>query len=193
MMALDVSKIQEKSKLARDLIQQGIAADFSDACKMIDERGMVKISGMSVVEENARMIHNVHSPKKDNKSNDNLSENAGVKPVESPHLDLRLDKIEKSFSELRDLFMSYAKNNDGNLRELDQKLNDVVKHITQSPRSSRIDDIDAQEVSIAQDEVQETLPKKPERNDSKHPQSHLNPKDFSVMKYFNNAHSRMKK
>ncbi len=187
MIAMDVLRIQEKSKLARELMQRGIATDFEQASRMIDERGMIKDSGFSSVE---RTHAEVQQKKVDAGYGVSQNQSASVPG------DVHFERIERSINELRDFVMRYAKANDSNLRELDQKLKGLAQSGLQTSAKQRVantDEVTVEEMNVPEQrpqQKQQTLPQdKPVA--SKHPQSTLDPTNFSVDKYFNNAHGKM--
>ena len=215
MMAMDVSRIQEKSKLARELMQRGIASDFAEACKMIDDRGFVKDSRMSRVQsgdfdptsekdhtlalarpgEPSPIAALVGEKQKNGGGSAQASSTSSATTAAPVQFDTsRLEKIEKQLTEMYDFFKKYSHNNDNNLRELDQRLKDVARTVVQSARtpSSAREELNAEEVTIdAEPEKQKTLA--PAKKESKHPQSHLDPKKFSVDTFFSNSNGKMLK
>lgn len=179
---MDVNKIQEKSALARELINNKIAPDYETACQMIDQKGMVRNSvvasqgGQAMPQQNMTMTI-------DRDSNN------------------RLSQLERSFSEVKDFIMRYTKNNDNNLKELDAKMTQILKN-SQAPAQrvatpQRTDDIVVEENKTPESSAQRvSTPPQSRRgensDESRNPQAKLNPKDFSVEKYFNNAHGKLK-
>ena len=191
MIAMDVLRVQEKSKLARELIQRGIATDFEQASRMIDERGMIKESGFRAVER----THAEVQQKKAEAGYGQISPSSSSQS--SVSTDVRLERIERGLNELRDFVMRYAKANDSNLKELDHKLRGIVQSSVQTaPKATpvtSVDEVTVEEVTMPDQrpqQKQQTLPQEKSYS-SRHPQSSLDPSNFSVDKYFNNAHGKM--
>jgi hypothetical protein len=161
---MDIARIQEKSEMARELIKKGLAQDYEEACNMIDEKGMVKNCTVEAGErrdQSANFDNDVHSDK-------------------------RLEEIEKMISQVKDFVVRYTRNNDSNLRELDEKMNQILRKLSSG----------SSDVGNVEEKKQETLTpvetQKPvQKTESEHPQGKLNQEEFSVEKYFSNSHGRM--
>jgi len=177
---MDVNKIQEKSVLARELINKGVVADYEAACQMIDEKGLVKNSsvpnyGSAMPQQNMNNERNEHG---DNR---------------------RLADLEKSLAQIKDFIMRYTKNNDSNLREIDEKMNRILQFQSKTSQNSIIEESEEiiveenktpEKINTVAQPIQQQLPTQAKK--SNHPQGHLNPNDFAVEKYFNNSHGKLK-
>jgi hypothetical protein len=176
---MDVTKIQEKSLLARELLQKGLASDYEEACRMIDDKGMVRDT----------RVPDGPTPRKAYEA----AAEAREAPVSEGSTTTRGD-LDKSLAQLKDFVIRYTKNNDRNLRELDEKMNQILNKLNQGVQAPLPvqKEIEVTQAAAPLPAVSTPQPAQ-QKEEHPHPQGHLNPNDFSVEKYFSNSGGKMVK
>ena len=166
----DVSRLQDATKLAKDLVDRGIAKNYEEAHKMIEEQNMVRTEGeVSVVAGEAK--------KKECEcecSHGNCDCDEEKKALLS-----KVDALEKNLKTLSDFLSKYSEQNDKNMQEVDERLKRIEQGQNLKP------------------EIQKKIQSKSQGRPGDKPISGngegLNPNDFSVEKFFNNAHGKMER
>ncbi|HOI18291.1 MAG TPA: hypothetical protein PLX15_00300 [Candidatus Woesearchaeota archaeon] len=165
----DVSRLQDATKLAKDLVDRGIAKNYEEAHKMIEEQNMVKTEGeVSVVcgetkkkEQECNCNHKECSCDGDNKEVLN-----------------KIESLEKTLKTFSDFLTKYAEQNDKNMQEVDERLKRLEQNQSLKPE--------------IQKKIQASNQRPADKPISGNGEG-LNPNDFSVEKFFNNAHGKMEK
>ena len=179
---MDVFKLQEKNRLAKALVEKGIASDMHDAFNQIEKKGMVKEFGDTVAEE-MEMEDAVAAVQRQQQS---MMERGDL----DKHADVlnRLESIEGTLSAFKEFFGKYKELNDNNLKEVDSRLKEIAKRVIEMKSGA------STQQTPQSPQQQQTLPKPAPKDDEiKHPQAGLDPNEFSVEKYFNNSNNKLAK
>lgn len=166
----DVSRLQDATKLAKDLVDRGIAKNYEEAHKMIEEQNMVRSEGeVSVVAGEAKKSETKYE---NNHERCNCDE-------ENKALLLKIESLEQNLKTFSDFLTKYTEQNDKNMQEVDERLKRIEQGQNLKP------------------ELQKRIKSTPKERPADRPISGngegLNPDDFSVQKFFNNAHGKMEK
>jgi len=165
----DVSRLQDATKLAKDLVDRGIAKNYEEAHKMIEEQNMVRTEGEVSV---------VSGETKPNKEAEPAKGKCNCEE-ENKALLSKIDGLEKNLKAMSDFLSKYSEQNDKNMQEVDERLKRLEQGKNLKP------------------EIQKKIQSQSQERPADRPISGngegLNPNDFSVEKFFNNAHGKMEK
>ena len=187
----DVSRLQDTSRLAKELVEKGIAKDFEEAVKMIESKNLVKSNDeLQTINSNKTEEFKEEKSAESSNDSDSVSEEAQSKS-ESSVLDESVKKLEQRISQLQALLERYIAQNDKNLMELDSRLKVVEARLASIKSGSA--PVQKQLSSSQSDSGKETEPSEAERKHVTGAGEGLNPDDFAVDKIFNNAHGRLEK
>jgi len=181
---LDISKLQKKEALAKEMVKLGAAIDLESAYNQIEDNDMVNSH------DDFRVMEKKEEPKqvKIEPLNPAQIQSSGAVAMPGANdIDIikRIDEIEKKINDLATFLDKYKTQNDNNLKEVDT----TMKNLTMTVRDMKTN------ARIAASEA--SSPKHQEKKDEDDYQAVTKPKDdwdtsqFAVDKIFNNSHGQM--
>ncbi|MCK4670719.1 MAG: hypothetical protein KAT43_05960 [Nanoarchaeota archaeon] len=196
-MVLNIEKLKEKNKLAKSLVERGLATNFEEATEKIDNGGLVhnvgdlRIGNTPLENLKKRAFSQVRENETREVQKEQVElqrEEAAQAEAADPKVMERLEKIEKYLKDFKAFFDKYRAMNDNNLKEL-------VSHI----KSLRGDISKA-----APKQEQQTLtgsqqhPRQPELRrkagaEEGTARAAFDTSEYSVEKVFSNANGRLQK
>ncbi|HDP73428.1 MAG TPA: hypothetical protein ENN46_00510 [Candidatus Woesearchaeota archaeon] len=201
---IDIDRIKEKGRLARDLVSKGIATDIEDAYRIIEKEGMVRKSGddsgiFDKYSEKKTEHTQAHAEKTNQKKESGhddkpLSEKPGQKAPEPQGFDLsklesiekRIERLQNEFGKMMTLFDNLKSYFDTNMDLLGKKLAEIEKQKSPGSEEARS--------SLPKNEVQKELTEKnkdePKEKDDQEKEKKY---DVSIQNIFNNSNNRMNK
>lgn len=168
---LDVTKLQEKNNLAKELVEKGLASDINEAYNQIEAKNLTGDNdGFLVGNKSVEQME----PEPEKPKVVEVAQNSDS----SAELQKLSDKIEK----VNNFFMQYMQNNDNNLREVDQRLRQINDMLENIPKEQTLKIEPSKEVPPV--EKQETVVEK---------EPEMDPGEFAVDKIFDNSHGKLDK
>ena len=167
---LDISKLQKKENLAKEMIKLGVAGDIQNAFQQIEDNKLV----------NANDDFNISEIPKKPETAVQASQ-----PV-SDDLSQRLEKIEQKIKALAEFVDKYREQNDKNLKEVDTHIKGI---------HSKINDIRTRPVEQKKDEVKIEPAAAPAQKEEMQavtkPKEGWDTSQFAVENVFNNSGNRL--
>jgi hypothetical protein len=179
----DVSRLQDTSNLAKELVEKGIAKDFDEALKIIESNNMVKSNEefKTIKDEGAEQTDQKEKSDSEQPKQNSMEEKEKMSFKDSKkenNVSTGFEELQDKLSELKNLLENYIEQNDRNLQELDERLKKLESQEGEKK------------------EPQQKIPKKKGKKPQKHVTGAgegLNPDDFAVDKIFNNSNGRLDK
>lgn len=191
---LDVSKLQKKGNLAKEMVRLGMATDIETAFHQIEDNAMVNSQDdFNIVDKKPEAKPIKIEPLQQSPATQNLE---GGQPMEgaiiaqNPNdiniLMQKVEQMEKKVNDLASFVDKYKTMNDKNLQEVDTTLKSLTITVRDLKTSARM---------AAADHEPSSVKEKPKEQEDF--QAVTKPKDdwdtsqFAVDKIFNNSHGQM--
>ncbi|MBW3010929.1 hypothetical protein KY335_03170 [Candidatus Woesearchaeota archaeon] len=197
-MVLNIEKLKEKNRLAKSLVERGLATSFEDASAKIDQGGLVHNAGKLSTDDTPlenlkkRAIGQV----RENEIREIEKETLEQKKQEvakiaasDPKVLERLEKIEKFLGDFKAFFDKYRSMNDNNLKELASNIKSIRADMSAASSAPKVKQQTLQEQHPRQPE----LKRKPEAENSDTTRASFDTSEYSVEKVFSNANGRLAK
>ena len=193
---IDIDRIKEKGKLARELVSKGIATDIEDAYRIIERDGMVKKSG------DDSGIFEPYSEKKKEDSPDKKAQQGEEKQKGQPKgheepaasgfdmrklesIEKRIERLQNEFAKMMALFDNLKSYFDTNMDLLSKKLAEVEKQ--RSAPAEQKQEAQKEQVKEKQEKLQKDKKEKPKDKEEEKQY------DVSIQNIFNNSNNRLNK
>ena len=161
----DVEKITKASKLAKELVEKGLAKDINEALEMAQ--------GMSNFKDEDNVLHSQKIEETEKQEENELKNHI-------ERLKQRINKME--------LFINgYTSKNEENIKNINahlERMSNAVEHLKKAPYSEKKSDQSVQKTP-EQSKEKDEFPQKPKNRDE------IDKNIYDVNKIFDNSHSRL--
>lgn len=161
----DVEKITKASKLAKELVEKGLAKDINEALEMAQ--------GMSNFKDEDNVLHSQKIEETEKQEENELKNHI-------ERLKQRINKME--------LFINdYTSKNEENIKNINahlERMSNAVEHLKKAPYSEKKSDQSVQKTP-EQSKEKDEFPQKPKKRDE------IDKNIYDVNKIFDNSHSRL--
>ena len=165
MIMFDVEKITKASKLAKELVEKGLAKDINEALEMAQ--------GMSNFKDEGDVLHSQKVEETEKQGESELKNHI-------ERLKQRVNKME--------LFINdYTSKNEENIKSINahlERIFNAVEHLKKAPCSEKKSEQPEQKIP-EQSKEKDELPQKPKNRDE------IDKNIYDVNKIFDNSHSRL--
>ena len=165
MIMFDVEKITKASKLAKELVEKGLAKDINEALEMAQ--------GMSNFKDEDNVLHSQKIEETEKQEENELKNHI-------ERLKQRINKME--------LFINdYTSKNEENIKNINahlERMSNAVEHLKKAPYSEKKSDQSVQKTP-EQSKEKDEFPQKPKNRDE------IDKNIYDVNKIFDNSHSRL--
>lgn len=170
---LDVNKLLEQNKLAKELVDKGIAKDLDEANEMIEKNKMINGNDFSDIIPSRPHGNNSQEKTKEPQVQSIIDESCCKELKEKiMKLEEKLKHDDEVISKLINFFNDYKSMNDNNLKEVDKRL----KAFESNPKEMQ---------NVEPRKVQSNFKKDDDNKDNE------NKSKYSVENIFNNSHGRL--
>ncbi|MFH1316327.1 MAG: hypothetical protein ABII01_02310 [Candidatus Woesearchaeota archaeon] len=194
---LNISKLQKKGYLAKEMLRLGVSEDIQQALKQIEDDNLIKSEDDFYVSESyitpekkaekAILDEKDHEKEQNQKVSNELSERLGL--------------LEKKLDLIADFMNKYKAMNDNNLKEVDSRLKGLqttIQEVKEMPKPANVfvEKKEPEEelqgmLEVEQVESPDKINKISEFNAVDKPKDKWSSSDFSVEKIFNNSNGRL--
>ena len=181
---LDVSKLQKKGNLAKEMVRLGVVENIEDAFQQIENKEFVTSKDDFIISDQYRKEKAAQAAAAQKTTE-------ALKPMEqSPDINARLEKLENSIKNLADFVDKYKNQNDKNMQEVDGHIK-ALKSTIHNLRTSQTSASSSQPTLTIEHPSEVPKVKVDDSQVVNRPKSNMNPEDYSVDKIFNNSNNRM--
>ncbi len=185
---IDIDRIKEKGKLARELVSKGIATDIEDAYRIIERDGMVKKSGddSGIFEPySEKKPEQVEEKQKGQPKKHEEPAASGFDMRKLESIEKRIERLQNEFAKMMALFDNLKSYFDTNMDLLSKKLAEVEKQ--RSAPAEQKQEAQKEQVKEKQEKLQKDKKEKPKDKEEEKQY------DVSIQNIFNNSNNRLNK
>lgn len=204
-MVLNIDKLKEKNRLAKSMVERGLARNLDEASAKIEQQGLIhnsqNLSTDNTPLENLRK--RAISQTQENDLKDLEKENVQEQREEAakaaaidPKVLQRIEQLEKFVQEFKAFFDRYRSVNDNNLKELVSNIKSLRADLSDAGSRPKVQQ---QKLQREEKDEQRAHPRQPEMKrgpqseESDTTRAEFDTSEYSVEKVFSNANGRLMK